>query len=161
VLVIHYIYLSTIICKYKVYRTIHFIVQGVKSVSLYLITYIQPFFGPHAVWYVSYQSLSRSWRSDLHYGSYRSSNMEIGLTTAVSRVTGQQGMLTPPWHLTSPLIYSEVRVRPFSDLYVLWNLWDWLQFVIFFTSCTWSISRSPCIPIPKGVRGFKVRVKLV
>jgi hypothetical protein len=26
-------------------------------------------------------------------------------------------MLTPPWHLIPPLIYSEVRVRPFSDLY--------------------------------------------
>jgi hypothetical protein len=34
-------------------------------------------------------------------------------------VTGQQGMLTPPWHLVPPLIYSEVRVRPFSELYFL------------------------------------------
>jgi hypothetical protein len=33
--------------------------------------------------------------------------------------TGRQGMLTPPWHLILPLIYSEVRVRPFSDLYFL------------------------------------------
>ena len=32
-------------------------------------------------------------------------------------VIDQQGMLTPPWHLIPPLIYSEVRVRPFSDLY--------------------------------------------
>jgi hypothetical protein len=40
------------------------------------------------------------------------SNVEIGLTAGV---TGQQGMLTPPWHLTPPLIYSVVRVRPFSD----------------------------------------------
>jgi hypothetical protein len=31
--------------------------------------------------------------------------------------TGRQGMLTPPWHLIPPLICSEVRVRPFSDLY--------------------------------------------
>jgi hypothetical protein len=34
-------------------------------------------------------------------------------------VTGQQEMLTPPWHLIPPLIYSEVRVRPLSDLYFL------------------------------------------
>jgi hypothetical protein len=45
--------------------------------------------------------------------------VEIGLTAGV---TGQQGMLTPPWHLIPPLIYSEVRVRPFSDLYFLWDL---------------------------------------
>jgi hypothetical protein len=65
---------------------------------------------------VSYQSLSRSWHSDLDYSysSYRLSNLEIGLTAGV---TGQQGMLTPPCHLISPLIYSEVRVRSFSDLY--------------------------------------------
>jgi hypothetical protein len=30
---------------------------------------------------------------DLDYGSYRLSNVEIGLTAGV---TGQQGMLTPP-----------------------------------------------------------------
>jgi hypothetical protein len=33
--------------------------------------------------------------------------------------TGRQGMLTHPWHKIPPLIYSEVRVRPFSDLYFL------------------------------------------
>jgi hypothetical protein len=31
----------------------------------------------------------------------------------------QQGMLIPPWHLIPFLIYSEVRERPFSDLYFL------------------------------------------
>jgi hypothetical protein len=31
---------------------------------------IQPFCGPHAVWYVSYQLLSRSWRTDLAYSSF-------------------------------------------------------------------------------------------
>jgi hypothetical protein len=40
----------------------------------------------------------------------------IRLTAGVTR---QQGMLTPPWHLITPLIYSEVRVRPFSDWYFL------------------------------------------
>jgi hypothetical protein len=34
-------------------------------------------------------------------------------------VTGQNGMLIPPWHLIPPLIYSAVRIRPFSDLYFL------------------------------------------
>jgi hypothetical protein len=71
---------------------------------------IQPFFGPHAVWYVLYQSLSRSWHTDLDHSSYRLSNVEIGLTAGVS---SQQGMLTPPWYLIPPLIHSEVRVRPF------------------------------------------------
>jgi hypothetical protein len=73
---------------------------------------IQPSFGPHAVWYVSYQLLSRSW----HYGSYLLPNLEIRLTAGVN---GRQGMLTPPWHLIPPLIYSEVCVCPFSDLYIL------------------------------------------
>jgi hypothetical protein len=50
------------------------------------------------------------------YGSYRLPNLEKGLTAGV---IDQQGMLTPPWHLIPPLIYSEVRVRPFSDLYFL------------------------------------------
>jgi hypothetical protein len=92
---------------------------------------IQPFFGPHAVWYVSYQSLSRSWHTDLDYGWYRLSNVEIGLTAGV---TGQQRMLTPPWHLIPPLIYSEVRVRPFSDLYFLLDLRYRLLIVIFVIS---------------------------
>jgi hypothetical protein len=93
--------------------------------------YIQPFFGPHAVWYVSYQSLSRSWHTDLDYGSYRLSNVEIRLTAGV---TGQQRMLNLPWHLIPPLIYSEVRIRSFSDLYFLYDLWDWLLIVIFVIS---------------------------
>jgi hypothetical protein len=42
------------------------------------------------------------------------------------------GMLTPTWHLIPPLIYSEVSVRPFSDLYFLYDLWDWLMFVDFW-----------------------------
>jgi hypothetical protein len=42
--------------------------------------------------------------------------VEIGLTAGV---TGQQGMLTPPWHLIPPLICSEDLVRPFSGLYFL------------------------------------------
>jgi hypothetical protein len=77
---------------------------------------IQPFFGPHALWYVSCQSLSRSLHSDLYYGSCCLSNLEIGLTAGVS---GRQGMLTPPRHLIPPLIYSEIHVHPFSDLYFL------------------------------------------
>jgi hypothetical protein len=43
-----------------------------------------------------------------------------------------------------PLIYSEVRVRLFSDLYFLLDLWDWLLIVIFVISwrrhhCRWLI----------------------
>jgi hypothetical protein len=77
---------------------------------------IQPFFGPHTVWYVSYQSLSRSWHTHRDYSSYRLSNLDIGLTVGVA---GQPGILTPPWHLIPPLINSEVCVRPISDLYFL------------------------------------------
>jgi hypothetical protein len=61
-------------------------------------------------------TLSRSWHTDLDYGWYRLLNVEIGLTAGV---TGQQGMFTSPWHPIPPLIYSEVHVRPLSDLYFL------------------------------------------
>jgi hypothetical protein len=54
--------------------------------------------------------------TDLDYGSYRLPNLEKGLT---ADVINRQGMLTPPWHLIPPLIYSEVRVRPFTDLFFL------------------------------------------
>jgi hypothetical protein len=46
--------------------------------------------------------LSHSSNTDLDYGSYRLSNLEIGLTAGV---TGQQGM-----HLIPPLLFSGVRV---------------------------------------------------
>jgi hypothetical protein len=62
---------------------------------------------------VSHLSLSRSLHTDLDNHSYRLSNLEIRLTAGV---TGQQGMLIPPWLLIPPLIYSEICVRPFSDL---------------------------------------------
>jgi hypothetical protein len=60
------------------------------------------------LYWVSYQSLSHSCDRDLDYGSYRLPNLDIGLMVGV---TGQQGMLTPSWHLKLPLIYSDVRVR--------------------------------------------------
>jgi hypothetical protein len=41
----------------------------------------------------SYQSLSRSLHTDLDYGSYRLSNLEIGF---MAGLIGQQGVLTPP-----------------------------------------------------------------
>jgi hypothetical protein len=65
------------------------------------------------IWIKKTSNTTCSWHTDLNYGSYRLSNVEIGLTAGV---TGQQGMLTPPWHLIPPLIYSEVRLRPFSEL---------------------------------------------
>jgi hypothetical protein len=39
-------------------------------------------------------------------------------------VIDQQGMHTPPWHLITPLIYSEVRARPLSDLFFLYDICD-------------------------------------
>jgi hypothetical protein len=76
---------------------------------------MQPVYGPHALWNVSYQSLSLCWHNDFEYKSYRLSNVEIGLMAGEA---DQQGMLTP-CHLIPPLMYSEVPVRPFSDLYFL------------------------------------------
>jgi hypothetical protein len=92
---------------------------------------VTTFLWTNAIWYISYQSLSCSWQTDLDYGLYRLSNVEIGLTAGA---TGQQGMLTRPWHLIPPLIYSDVRVRPFSDFYFLYDFWNWLLFVIFVIS---------------------------
>jgi hypothetical protein len=40
--------------------------------------------------------LSRSWDTDLHYGSSRLFELELGLTAGV---TGRQGTFSPPWHL--------------------------------------------------------------
>jgi hypothetical protein len=77
---------------------------------------------------VSYQSLSCSWHTDLDYYSYRLPNLEIGLTAGV---TFGEGMLVPSRHLIPSLIYSEVLVCPFSDLYFLKDFWDWLLFVIY------------------------------
>jgi hypothetical protein len=87
---------------------------------------IQPFFGPHAVWYVSYQSLSRSWHIDLDYGSYLLCNMEIGLRAGV---TGQQGMLTPLRHLIPPLVFPVVCVS-----LILTGLFHYLIWVLICTS---------------------------
>jgi hypothetical protein len=56
-----------------------------------------------------YQSLNRSWYTDLDYCSYRLPDLELGLWAGV---TGRLGILTPPWHLILPLIYPEVRVCP-------------------------------------------------
>jgi hypothetical protein len=70
---------------------------------------IQPSFRANVVWYVSYQSLSRSWYTDLDYGSYRLPELGSGLTAGV---TGRQGKFTPPRHLIPPLVYPEVRVCP-------------------------------------------------
>jgi hypothetical protein len=55
-------------------------------------------------------------------------------------VTSGQEMLTPPRHLIPLLIYSEVRVCSFSDLYFLLDLWDWLLFVIYAISWLHPIS---------------------
>jgi hypothetical protein len=41
--------------------------------------------------------------TDLDYDSYRLPNLEKGLTVGVIE---QQGMLTPPLHLITPMIYS-------------------------------------------------------
>jgi hypothetical protein len=63
---------------------------------------LQLSFKPNAVWCVWYQSLSRSWYTDLDYDSYRLPDLELGLTTGV---TDQQGMLTPPRYLIPLLVY--------------------------------------------------------
>jgi hypothetical protein len=74
---------------------------------------IQHVCGQRALWYISYQSLSRSWHNDLDYGLYRLPDLEIRVT---ADVIGRQGMITPSRYLISPLIYSKVCVHSFSDL---------------------------------------------
>jgi hypothetical protein len=77
---------------------------------------------------VSYQSLSRSWHTDLDYSSFSLSKMKIGLTAGV---TGQQVlMLTLPWHLIPPLVFSGVHVSLIFtvDCFIAWTgHWFWLQ----------------------------------
>ena len=78
-------------------------------------------------------------RTDFDNGLFRFPNLDSPILTTdftfdMGRTAGatvRQGMLTPPWHLIPPLVYTEVRVRLFSDLYFLWDLWDRLLFVIF------------------------------
>ena len=45
-------------------------------------------------------------------------------------VTGQQGILIPPWHLVPPLVYPGVHVCH-ALMFAYFYLRDWLQFVIF------------------------------
>jgi hypothetical protein len=90
---------------------------------------IQPFFQPHAVWYVSYQSLSCYWHINLDYGTYRLSNLEM-LPTA--GVTGQQGMLTPPWQLILPLPGVHPNLIFTVDYSITWTgNWFWLRIFLF------------------------------
>jgi hypothetical protein len=67
--------------------------------------------------YVSYQSLSQSWYTDLNYGSYCLLELELRLMTGV---TG----LTPP--RIPPLMFPWVRVSHVfnvdSSIYLIWTL---------------------------------------
>jgi hypothetical protein len=71
-------------------------------------------------------------RTDFDSGLFRLPNLDTLILTTdftfdmgrTAGATGRQGMLTPPWHLIPPLMYSEVRVRPFSNLYFLLDLRD-------------------------------------
>jgi hypothetical protein len=60
------------------------------------------------------QSLSRSWHTDLDYGSYCLPDLEIGLRAGVP---GREGMLTIPRHLIPPLVFQGVSV---SLDYIMW-----------------------------------------
>jgi hypothetical protein len=71
--------------------------------------------------------------TDPDYGSYRLHDLEIVLTAGV---TGRQGMFTPPGHLATSLVYPEVHVSSFYDLYFLQVLWDCWLFVIYVISLT-------------------------
>jgi hypothetical protein len=60
-------------------------------------------------------------RTDFDSRLFRLPNLDTLVFTydkgCIAGATDRQGMPTPPWHLIPPLIYSEVRSRPFSDLY--------------------------------------------
>jgi hypothetical protein len=87
---------------------------------------LQPSFWPHAVWCVSYQSLSRSWHTDQDYNSYHLPGLETRLTSVV---TCRQGILTPPGHLIP--CTSDIFRGP--CLPILWFVFR-LLFVIYAIS---------------------------
>jgi hypothetical protein len=89
---------------------------------------IKPSFMPIAVWCVSYQSLSRSWHTDLDCGSHRLPDLEIGPRRVWPVDRGRLLLLSSwshPWYIKRSVFV------PFSDLYFLQDLWDWLLFVIY------------------------------
>jgi hypothetical protein len=94
---------------------------------------MQSFFGPHAVC-VSYQSLNHSWHTDLDYGSYRLSNVEIGLTAGV---TGQQGclLLHDTWSNPTSGV-SRGPCKPDFD-YELFHYLNWTLILTAYFSLTW------------------------
>jgi hypothetical protein len=75
----------------------------------------------------SYQPLSRSWRTDLDYGSYCLPNLEIGLL-AVWPVNNGCLLLLGTW---SHLWCIQRSVFAHSAICI----WDWLLFVIYAISC--------------------------
>jgi hypothetical protein len=88
---------------------------------------LQPFFGPNAVWCVSYQSLSRFWYTNLDYGSNRLPKLELGL---MADVTGWQGILARR-HMTPPMVCPEVRVCSVLGFVFPTGLWELLMSVIY------------------------------
>jgi hypothetical protein len=109
---------------------IHFFLQILWSLQRSGLP-IQLSFGPHAIWSVFYLSVSHFWYTDLDYGLYCLPDLEIRLMAGVN---SWHRLFTLPRHLIPPLIYSEVRVCPFSDSYFLRDLWNWLLFVIYAIS---------------------------
>jgi hypothetical protein len=63
----------------------------------------------------------------LNFGWFLFSDIEIGNTNGV---TGQQKMLTPPWHLILPSYLSGVRIALHSILYLPFGLWLRLTLLI-------------------------------
>jgi hypothetical protein len=109
---------------------------------LFAQCWIQLFLGPHAVWYVSYQSLSRSWHTDFDYGLYRLSNLEIGLTVGV---TGQQEMLTPLWHLIPPA--CDIFSGPCSPIHKIVSPISYRTYEIDYCSLFLSFHAYICSPV--------------
>jgi hypothetical protein len=92
---------------------------------------------PNPLWYVSYQSLSRSWYIDLDYGSDRLPDLELGLTAGV---TGRQVMLTPPRHLIPPLVFPGVHVNVIvtvgHSMYLTNFMFTWPGTLILTADCS-------------------------
>ena len=64
------------------------------------------------------QLLDRPRHTDSDHGLLRLPDQDLGLTAGV---TGRQEMLTPPRHWIPPLVYPGVRVRPISQICILFN----------------------------------------
>jgi hypothetical protein len=131
----------------------------------YLIYRIwEPFFGSHAVWYVSYQSLSSSWHADLDYGSYRLSTVEIlRAHKGCDRSTGDAySSMAPDYtsHLFRDLCTPILWFASPIGLMRLITVYYFCHFIEFVFLC--SLHENPLVrrPRPVNLRSGQWKLKM-